>query len=62
MPLSDAIIMSIIVSLSGLLALCCKLLYSSKCKTVKLCCINITRDVERENNLTNITMQTPNQV
>jgi hypothetical protein len=57
--LSDAIISMIIVSVSGLLALLFKLCYSSKCKTVKLCCLDINRDTEHE---VNINMnQTPNQ-
>jgi len=56
--LSDAIISMIIVSSTGLIALCCKLLYSSKCRVIKCCGGEIHRDTEHE---VNINMQTPNQ-
>jgi len=46
--LSDAIIMSIIVSVSGLLALLFKLCYSSKCTTIECCLGKINRDVTNE--------------
>jgi len=60
--LSDAIIMSIIVSSGGILALLFKLCYSSKCTTVKMCCLTISRDTQNEVNLTNIGNQTPNNI
>ncbi len=46
--LSDALISMIIVSTTGLLGLCCKLLYSSKCKTIKCCGAEVERDVTHE--------------
>ena len=61
MPLSNTITMSIIVSATGILALICKLLYSSKCKNIKLGCLTITRDTEHEQAI-NIGNQTPNAV
>ena len=46
--LSDPILILLIGSISGLLALCCKLGYASKCKRVKMCCLEIDRDTEHE--------------
>ena len=59
--LSDAIISMIIVSSTGLLALSLKLCYSSKCRTVKMCCLTVDRDTDHEQTI-NIGNQTPNQV
>jgi hypothetical protein len=59
--LSDAIIMTIIVSITGLCGLSLKLCYSSKCKVIKCCGSSIIRDTDHEQNI-NIGNQTPNQV
>ncbi len=59
--LSDAIIMTIIVSITGLCGLSLKLCYSSKCKIIKCCGGSIIRDTDHEQNI-NIGNQTPNQV
>ena len=48
MSISDPVIILIIGSATALLGLCCKLSYSSKCKTIKCGCIKITRDTEHE--------------
>ena len=48
MSISDPVIILIIGSATALLGLCCKLSYSSKCKTIKCGCIEITRDTENE--------------
>ena len=48
MSLSDPVIILIIGSATALVGLCCKLSYSSKCKTIKCGCIEINRDTEHE--------------
>ena len=48
MSISDPVIILIIGSATALLGLCCKLSYSSKCKTIKCGCIEITRDTDHE--------------
>lgn len=48
MSISDPVIILIIGSATALVGLCCKLSYSSKCKTIKCGCIEINRDTEHE--------------
>lgn len=57
---SETILSLIIVSTTGILALICKLIYSSKCKLIKCCGNEIQRDTDHE---VNINMnQTPNNI
>ena len=60
MVLSDAILSMLIVSGTGILALSLKLCYSSKCRTVKMCCLTIDRDTDHEQTINMST--TPNNV
>ena len=46
--LSDPILILLIGSISGLIALCCRLGYSSKCTKIKCGCIEILRDTQHE--------------
>ena len=46
--ISESVMILIIGSASALLGLFCKLLYSSKCTTIKCGCIEIKRDTEHE--------------
>ena len=58
MSISDAVIILNIGSGTALMGLCCKLSYSSKCKTIKLGCLQIERDTEHEQSI-NIGNATP---
>jgi hypothetical protein len=58
--LSDAIIMTIIVSITGIIGLSLKLCYSSKCKIIKCCGGQIIRDTEHEQTIN--MSATPNNV
>ena len=51
MSISDPVIILIIGSATALLGLCCKLSYSSKCKTIKCGCIEINRDTDHEQSI-----------
>ena len=48
MPLSEVFLTSLYVSGFAFLGGVLTVLYKSKCKTVKCCCIEIDRDVEGE--------------
>ena len=41
--------LTITTMLTGLCALCIRYSYRSKCKTCKVCCIKIERDIDGEN-------------
>ena len=58
---SETILSLIIVSTTGILALICKLIYSSKCKVIRCCGNEIQRDTEHEQTI-NIGNQTPNNI
>ena len=46
--LTDGVLIMIIGSISALLGLFCKLIYSSKCTNIKCGCIEIKRDTSHE--------------
>ena len=46
--LSDPVLILLIGSASGLIALLCRLSYSSKCTRIKCCCLTVERDVANE--------------
>ena len=58
---TETILSLIIVSTTGILALICKLIYSSKCRVIRCCGGEIIRDTEHEQTI-NIGNQTPNNV
>lgn len=60
--LSDSIIILLIGSITGLIGLCLKLAYSSKCTKCKFGCVEVDRDTNNETRINIDAMQSPNRI
>jgi hypothetical protein len=52
--IENSIIIALIAASVVVVSLVSKLIYSSKCKSIKCCCFEVIRDTDREQSLRNI--------